>query len=90
MDATLQYVKGTENAWWPTVASKDKHIDSPYNTYKNKGLPPSPIANPGLAAITAALNPSTTDCLYYLHSNDRIYCSKTYKEHKEKIEKYLK
>lgn len=90
MDATLQYVKGNEDMWWPKVASKDKNLDSPYNTYKNKGLPPSPIANPGLAAIAAALNPSTTDCLYYIHSNNRIYCSKTYEEHKKNIEKYLK
>lgn len=90
MDATLQYVKGNEDLWWPTVASKDKNLDSPYNTYKNKGLPPSPIANPGLAAIAAALNPTTTNCLYYLHSNDHIYCSKTYAEHLKNIEKYLK
>lgn len=91
MDATLQYAKGTEdNGWWPQVLSKDKNIDSPYNTYKNTGLPPSPIANPGLAAITAALNPQKTSCLYYLHKNKQIYCSKTYEEHKKKIDLYLK
>lgn len=90
MDATLQYVKGSEDNWWPVVNSKDKNIESPYNTYKNKGLPPSPIANPGLAAITAALNPVKTSCLYYLHSKGQIYCSRTYEEHKVKIEKYLK
>jgi UPF0755 protein len=91
MDATLQYAKGSEdNGWWPKVLSKDKSIKSPYNTYKNKGLPPSPIANPGIEAITAAMNPQKTSCLYYLHSKRQIYCSKTYEEHKAKIEKYLK
>jgi UPF0755 protein len=91
MDATLQYVKGSEDeGWWPVVQKDDKNIKSPYNTYKNKGLPPSPIANPGLEAITAAMNPQKTSCLYYLHSKRQIYCSKTYVEHKAKIEKYLK
>ncbi len=91
IDATLQYAKGTEeNGWWPKVLSKDKNIDSPYNTYKNKGLPPSAIANPGLAAITAALNPQKTKCLFYLHSNRIIHCSATYEGHKNNIETYLK
>jgi UPF0755 protein len=91
IDATLQYAKGTEeNGWWPKVLSKDKNIDSPYNTYKNKGLPPSAIANPGLAAISAALNPQKTKCLFYLHSNRQIYCSATYEEHKNNIDTYLK
>ena len=91
MDATLQYAKGSEeNGWWPDVEPKDKNIDSPYNTYKYKGLPPSPIANPGEDAIAAALNPEKTSCLYYLHKNGKIYCSATYAEHKRKIDLYLK
>jgi len=91
MDATLQYVKGTEeNGWWPQVTSADKHLDSPYNTYQNEGLPPSAIASPGLAAIAAAMNPQKTKCLYYLHKNRQIYCSATYAEHKRNIDKYLK
>ena len=79
MDATLQYAKGSEeDGWWRTVQSKDKNIDSPYNTYANKGLPPSPIANPGLDAIEAAYNPLKTECIYYLHDKKgRIHCSKT-------------
>jgi len=91
MDATLQYVKGSEeNGWWPKVVPADKKLDSPYNTYQNDGLPPSPIANPGLAAIEAALNPQKTDCLYYFHKDRVIYCSTNYADHKTKIDKYLK
>lgn len=92
IDATLQYAKGTdENGWWPQVLSKDKQIDSPYNTYKNTGLPPTPIANPGIAAINAAYNPTKTDCIFYLHDkNHKIHCSKTYEQHKKYITEYLK
>ena len=91
MDATLQYAKGSaDNGWWPEVHPEDKKINSPYNTYKNSGLPPSPIAEPGLAAIEAALNPDKTSCLYYFHKNGQIYCSATYAEHKRKIDLYLK
>ena len=51
IDATLQYAKGSEeDGWWSNVTSADKKIDSPYNTYTNKGLPPSPISNPGKTA----------------------------------------
>jgi UPF0755 protein len=91
MDATLQYAKGNEeDGWWSQVDSSDKKINSPYNTYKEEGLPPSPIANPGLAAIEAAYNPQKTSCIFYLHDKNRkIHCAKTYEEHKKNIEKYL-
>ncbi len=92
IDATLQYAKGNEeDGWWKKVYSKDKNIDSPYNTYLYKDLPPSAIANPGLAAIDAAYNPQKTSCLYYLHDRNRkIHCAKTYEEHKRNINRYLK
>ena len=91
MDATLQYAKGTtDKGWWPNVSPKVKKIDSPYITYKNNGLPPSPIANPGEDSIYAALHPEKTDCLYYFHKSGEIYCSATYAEHKRKIDLYLK
>jgi UPF0755 protein len=89
MDATLQYAKATEENWWPRVVPEDKKIASVYNTYKNIGLPPSPIANPGLAAIEATINYQKTPCFYYFHKNRKIYCSKTYAEHKSKIDTYL-
>ena len=93
VDATVQYARGkTDNGWWSPINPEDiTEIDSPYNTYKYKGLPPHPIANPGIDAIKAVLNPTETDCLYYLHDiNKQIHCSKTYEEHKENIDKFLK
>ncbi len=91
MDATLQYAKGNEeDGWWERVESADKRINSPYNTYKEEGLPPSPIANPGLAAIKAAYNPQKTSCMFYLHDKyRRIHCAVTYQQHKNNIKKYL-
>ncbi|TSC54402.1 MAG: Uncharacterized protein LiPW16_51 [Microgenomates group bacterium LiPW_16] len=91
IDATLQYIRGkTDEGWWGKVYLSDKQVDSPYNTYIYKGLPPHPIANPGLTAIEAALNPAETNCLYYLHdSNKQIHCAKTYEEHQENIRKFL-
>jgi UPF0755 protein len=90
IDATLQYAKGNEeDGWWQKVVSEDKFIKSPYNTYQNKGLTPTPISNPELASIEAALNPKKTNCLFYLHDKyRRIHCSVTYKEHVKKITLY--
>lgn len=90
MDATLQYAKGTSTNWWPQVHGKDKNIDSPFNTYQNKGLPPIAISNPSIDAIKAAMNPTKTSCLFYLHDDNRqIHCTKTYAEHKENVQRYL-
>jgi UPF0755 protein len=90
IDATLQYAKGNEkNGWWPKVKPADKNIKSPYNTYKNIGFPPTPIANVSLTSIQAALNPKKTNCLYYLHDKDgNFHCSDTYEKHKDNIKKY--
>jgi len=91
IDATLQYAKGSKPSepWWPTVRPSDKYISSPFNTYKNEGLPPSPIANASLDAVLAALNPKKTDCMYYFHDkNAGFHCSPTYKEHVELLKKY--
>ena len=91
VDATVQYCRGkTENGWWSAIKPADKEIDSLYNTYLYKGLPPHPIANPGINAIDAVLNSTETECLYYLHDKNRqIHCAKTYEEHLENIKQFL-
>lgn len=63
IDATVLYAKGV---WQSTVTLDDLKIQSPYNTYLHPGLPPGPIANPGLKAIDAALKPAQTDYFFYL------------------------
>jgi cell division protein YceG involved in septum cleavage len=89
LDATLQYVRGgkaNEKRWWPVPKPADKYLKSPFNTYTNKGLPPSAISNPSAAAILAALNPRPTDCIYYFHDKRQGYhCSVTYEEHVRKL-----
>lgn len=91
IDATLQYVKGTSKNWWPIPRPDDKDLESPFNTYQNKGLPPLPIATPSKDAIYAALNPLKTNCLYYLHDSRRIiHCARDYDQHKRNIRNYLK
>lgn len=91
VDATLQYIRGTEGDWWPVPESEDKDLMSPFNTYRNAGLPPYPIANPSLESIRAALNPEDTECIYYLHDNDgQIHCSATYAGHRVNIDRYLR
>lgn len=91
IDATIQYALGKPGNWWPHVSGSDMKIDSLYNTYIYKGLPPTPIANPSLASIRAAVYPEDTDCFYYLHDhNKKIHCAETYQEHLENIEKYLR
>ncbi len=93
IDATIQYATGKVNGqWWePLIGADIRNTNSPYNTYQNKGLPPTPIANPGISSINAALNPQPTDCIFYLHDRrGNIYCSVTYEEHLENIEKYLR
>lgn len=92
VDATVQYARGDSGkGFWAPITKEDKKIDSPFNTYLYKGLPPHPIANPGIDAIKAALNPAKTKCFYYLHAfTKEIHCAVTYEEHLENIEKYLR
>jgi UPF0755 protein len=62
VDATIQYAKGN----WAPITNQDKSLSSPYNTYLHSGLPPTPIASPGLASLKAALAPARADYLYYV------------------------
>jgi len=103
VDATVQYAvanKQFENLkigqlenfdWWPEITENNLGIDSPYNTYRYKGLPPTPICNPGLAALKAVLNPLPTDYWFYLSDKEgKIHFAKTLEEHQENIIRYLK
>ena len=67
VDATIQYVLGKPKE---DLSLSDLEVDSPYNTYTNRGLPPSPISSPGREAIQAALEPARTDYLYYVLETD--------------------
>lgn len=85
--ATIQYVLGTNKR---ILSQDDLNIRSPYNTYKNSGLPPAPIANPGLDSIRAVINPQKTNYLYFFSGKDgKTYFSATNEEHEEKKLKYL-
>jgi UPF0755 protein len=87
-DATVNYATG-KKLRQPTL--EDIKVSSPYNTYLIKGLPPTPIANPGAAAILAVINPTATDYLYFLHPLDgATVFSKTLEEHNRNKAKYLK
>lgn len=94
VDATLQYALGyqpNERSWWKRgLTDEDKEVDSLYNTYKYTGLPPRPIASPGLAAIKAVLEPSVSDFLYYIHdSGGMAHYGRTIQEHNVNVSKYL-
>lgn len=93
-DVTAQYFRGydaKQKTWWPTPTANDKYLDTPFNTYKNKGLPPSPICNPGADAIAAALSPTKSDYIFYIADNQGIMrYAKTLAEHNANVEKYLK
>jgi len=63
---TVQYTLGTPDRWWPQFTLEATEVDSPYNTYRNLGLPPGPICSPGLASIQAAAYPADTDYYFFL------------------------
>jgi len=92
IDATIQYILGQKNNWWPKkLDPKDMKTPSPYNTYLHPGLPPGPIANPGLASLKATLETTDTDYLYYVSdSGGYNHYAEDLETHRENIEKYLK
>ena len=85
-DATIQYIFKERKK---IVTYKDLEIDSPYNSYKNKGLPPTPIASPGIASIEATLYPKETDYLYFVAKMDggNNY-STNYEDHLKFVKEY--
>ncbi|MBR2742102.1 MAG: endolytic transglycosylase MltG [Clostridia bacterium] len=82
-DATLQFVLGERK---DLVTYEDTELDNPYNTYQYAGLPPGPIASPGLAAIKAALYPEQTDYFYFVARSDGTSMfATTYEEHQRNV-----
>lgn len=78
-DATVNFVYNYSKK---RIYYKDLKVDSPYNTYKYKGLPPAPICNPAVDSVEAAYNPAQTDYLFFVARGDGShYFSKTYREH---------
>ena len=87
VDAVFGYIFGRDT-YSPSYA--DLKVDSPYNTYTHKGLPPGPIDNPGLDSLDAVINPTKTDYLYYLTGSDnQMHYATTYAEHQANRRKYL-
>ncbi len=87
VDAPFMYTLGKGSL---QLTQSDLASDSPYNTYKHTGLPPTPIGNPGLDAIDAALHPATSTYLYYLSDKQgTMHYSKTFEEHKLNKTKFL-
>lgn len=97
VDATMQYVKASKTCtytcddWWPTPLAADKELDDPINTYQYPGLPPQPIANPGLRSLQAAANPKDNDYLYYITDNSgQMHYATTLDQHNANVQKYLR
>lgn len=88
VDATFEYLLGKGSA---ELTDEDLALDSPFNTYTHAGLPPAPIASPGLISIMAVLDPIESNFLYYLTSNDStFYYAETFEEHKKNKQRYLR
>ncbi|UQZ37616.1 endolytic transglycosylase MltG [Paenibacillus sp. PK3_47] len=87
IDATVQYLLDKQKE---RLLYKDLEVDSPFNTYRNAGLPPGPISSPGLASIQAALTPESSDYYFYVTKKDGTQghlFGKTYEEHLANIKK---
>ena len=94
VDATVQYALGystSQKTWWrKSLSNAELAMASPYNTYKNPGLPPRPICSPGESAIAAALNPAKSNYIYYVADSKGVsHFAATLEEHNNNIEKYL-
>ncbi len=88
VDSSFKYINGKTTA---TLTTDDLKIDSPYNSYTRRGLPPTPISNPGLEAIKATINPKKSPYMYFLTDNDgNMHYAVTFDEHIANKLKYLK
>ena len=90
-DPTVIYAALLDNRWRGTIYASDLQSPSPYNTYRHPGLPPGPIANPGMAAFRAAIAPAKTDYLYFVaDANGHSRFAATLKSHNENVQAYRK
>jgi UPF0755 protein len=88
-DPTVIYAMKLEGRWDGNIRKADLQRDSPYNTYRRPGLPPGPIANPGLASLRAAAAPANTPYYYFVSRNDGSHVFATnLAEHNRNVEKY--
>jgi len=93
-DPTVQYAMGYQpeaDQWWKTPVTLEEYssVNSPYNTYLNPGLPPGPIANPGIDSIIAALEPAETNYLFFVAYGDGAHIfAETYEEHQKNVAAY--
>jgi UPF0755 protein len=88
-DATIIYAMKLEGTYNGNIRKTDLSMESPYNTYLNRGLPPGPISNPGADSLRAALDPSDTGYLYYVSRNDGSHeFSQTYQAHQRAVDLY--
>ncbi len=87
VDATLFYVTGKASH---ELDKKDLESASPYNTYEHKGLPPTPISNPGIESIKAAIHPTVSPYFFYLSGKDgTTHYARTFEEHKKNKVLYI-
>ncbi len=88
VDATFDYLYDKESA---ELTLADLQTQNPFNTYRNRGLPPAPIASPGMQAIEAVLFPSKTAYIYYLTDAEGVFhYAETFDEHKKNKARYLR
>lgn len=88
-DPSVIYAALLAGRYQGTIYQSDLHFDSAYNTYKNPGLPPGPIANPGKASLQAAMNPTQTDYLYFVSDNNGHHrFARTLDEHSHNVALY--
>ncbi len=88
VDATIVFLTGRRSTF---VTIEETRIESPYNTYLNRGLPPGPISNPGLRSIIAAIYPKPSDYLFYLSKPDgETVFSRNFDEHVAAKNRYLR
>ncbi|WP_333784630.1 endolytic transglycosylase MltG [Thermocrinis sp.] len=91
IDPTVIYALKRRGEWNRWLTRKHLQLEDPYNTYYYKGLPPSPICNPGIKSLEAALNPAKTNYLYFVSmGNGRHVFSSSYEEHLKNIAMYRK